>query len=84
MESIDNATSANIEESRSMENLIHTSNIALKYTPFVEEIRISSIVLRRGYLNFFEEKDADWVKKFIVRRINMFHHEIKKHEETTS
>ena len=46
---------------------MNTSGIALKYIPSIEEVRISPVVSRRGYLNFLEEKGTGWVKKFIVR-----------------
>ena len=53
-------------KSRSMESLMNTAGIALKYIPTVEEVRISPVVSRRGYLNFLEEKGTGWVKKFVV------------------
>lgn len=58
--------SPNMPKSRSMESLMNTSGIALKYIPSVEEVRISPVVSRRGYLNFLEEKGTGWVKKFVV------------------
>ena len=58
--------SSNMPKSRSMESLMNTSGIALKYIPSIEEVRISPVVSRRGYLNFLEEKGTGWVKKFVV------------------
>jgi kinesin family protein 1 len=49
-----------------MESLMNTSGLALKYLPSIEEVRISPVVSRRGYLNFLEEKGTGWVKKFVV------------------
>jgi kinesin family protein 1 len=58
--------SPNMPKSRSMESLMNTSGIALKYIPSIEEVRVSPVVSRRGYLNFLEEKGTGWVKKFVV------------------
>jgi hypothetical protein len=58
--------SPSMPKSRSMESLMNTSGIALKYIPSIEEVRISPVVSRRGYLNFLEEKGTGWVKKFVV------------------
>ena len=49
-----------------MESLMNTSGLALKYLPSIEEVRISPVVSRRGYLNFLEEKGVGWAKKFVV------------------
>ncbi|XP_041480700.1 kinesin-like protein KIF1A isoform X5 [Lytechinus variegatus] len=38
------------------------------YVPEVEEIRVSPVVSRRGYLNFLEEKTAGWVTRYVVVR----------------
>jgi kinesin family protein 1 len=38
------------------------------YVPEVEEIRVSPVVSRKGYLNFLEEKTNGWVKRFVVVR----------------
>lgn len=59
--------SPSMPKSRSMESLMNTSGMALKYIPSIEEVRISPVVSRRGYLNFLEEKGTGWVKKFVVR-----------------
>jgi len=59
--------SPNMPKSRSMESLMNTAGLALKYIPSIEEVRISPVVSRRGYLNFLEEKGSGWVKKFVVR-----------------
>ncbi|CAF3610381.1 unnamed protein product, partial [Rotaria sp. Silwood2] len=58
--------SPSMPKSRSMESLMNTSGIALKYIPSIEEVRISPVVSRRGYLNFLEEKGTGWIKKFVV------------------
>ncbi|CAF0990027.1 unnamed protein product [Adineta steineri] len=60
--------SPSMTKSRSMESLMNTSGIALKYITSIEEVRISPVVSRRGYLNFLEEKGTGWVKKFVVVR----------------
>jgi len=39
-----------------------------KYVPEIEEIRINPIVSRKGYINFFDEKSTEWIKKFIIIR----------------
>jgi hypothetical protein len=62
--------SPSIPKSRSMESLMNISGIALKYTTSIEEVRISPVVSRRGYLNFLEEKGTGWVKKFVVCSIS--------------
>jgi hypothetical protein len=64
--------SPNMTKSRSMESLMNTSGIALKYIPSIEEVRISPVVSRRGYLNFLEEKGTGWVKKFVVCIFSFF------------
>ena len=46
---------------------MNTSSIASKYIPLIDEVHISSVVSRRGYLNFMEEKETNWIKKFVVR-----------------
>ena len=37
------------------------------YVPEVEEIRVSPVVSRKGYLNFLEEKTNGWTKRWVVR-----------------
>lgn len=37
------------------------------YVPDVEEIRVSPVVSRKGYLNFLEEKTNGWTKRWVVR-----------------
>ena len=59
-------------KSRSMESLMNTSGLALKYLPSIEEVRISPVVSRRGYLNFLEEKGMGWMKKFVVSDLHAF------------
>lgn len=56
-----NVTSPNLIKSRSTESLMTS-----KYNPSIQEIHISSIVSRRGYLNFLEESGTNWVKKYVV------------------
>ena len=36
------------------------------YLPEVEEIRVSPVVSRKGYLHFLEEKTSGWVKRWVV------------------
>lgn len=38
------------------------------FVPEVEEIRVSSVVSRKGYLNFLKEKTNGWVKRWVVVR----------------
>lgn len=61
-----NLTSPNIPKSRSTESLMNASSGAVKYIPSIEEIHVSSVVSRRGYLNFLEENGTGWVKKYVV------------------
>ena len=37
------------------------------FAPDVEEVRVSPVVARKGYLNFLDEKSNGWVKKYVVR-----------------
>ena len=52
-----------MSRSRSNDSLKNATN---KYLPFIEEVHISSIVSRRGYLNFLDENGAGWMKRFVV------------------
>ena len=36
------------------------------YIPDVEEIRVSPVVSRKGYLYFLEEKTSGWIKRWVV------------------
>lgn len=36
------------------------------FVPDIEEIRASPVVSRRGYLNFFDDFNNGWIKKFVV------------------
>ena len=36
------------------------------FVPDVEEVRVSPVVSRRGYLNFLEENTNGWVKRWVV------------------
>jgi len=38
-----------------------------EYVPEVEEIRVSPVVSRKGYLNFRDEKTNGWIKRWVVR-----------------
>ncbi|GAB1608050.1 kinesin-like protein unc-104 isoform X2 [Argonauta hians] len=38
------------------------------FVPDIEEVRISPIVSRKGYLNFLEEKTNGWTKRWVVVR----------------
>ncbi|CAF4521918.1 unnamed protein product, partial [Rotaria magnacalcarata] len=64
--------SPSMPKSRSMESLMNTSCMALKYIPSIEEVRISPVVSRRGYLNFLEETGTGWIKRFVVCIINVY------------
>ncbi|CAF3486029.1 unnamed protein product [Rotaria socialis] len=78
-DSIHGFTSYNMSKSRSMESLANVPSMALKYILSIEEVNISSAVLRRGYLKFLEEKGTDWMKKFvIIRRPFVFIHNHEK------
>ena len=37
------------------------------YVPEMEEIRISPVVARKGYLNILEQKTNGWKKRWVVR-----------------
>ncbi|UJR14198.1 hypothetical protein I4U23_001191 [Adineta vaga] len=65
----------NLAQSRSVESLTNTS---IQYRPFIEEVHISPIVSRRGYLNFMEEKGINWLKRFVIIRrpfVFIYNHE---------
>ena len=38
------------------------------YVPEVEEIRISPVIARKGYLNVLEHKTNGWKKRWVVRK----------------
>jgi hypothetical protein len=59
-------TSPNMPTSRSVESLMNASSVTLKYTPSIEEVHVSQVVSRRGYLNILEENGTSWMKKFVV------------------
>lgn len=40
------------------------------YVPEVEEIRVSPVVARKGYLNVLEHKSNGWKKRWVVSRIS--------------
>lgn len=42
------------------------------YVPEVEEIRISPVVARKGYLNVLEQKTNGWKKRWVVCTFNIF------------
>lgn len=37
-----------------------------QFVPSVEEIRVSPVVSRKGYLNFLEDKMNGWFKRWVV------------------
>ncbi len=71
-----NNTSSNLNNTNT--SIINTSRRRLspnrkraKYIADIEEVRINSIVSKKGYLNFLEEKSVGWNKKFVVNRFYM-------------
>ena len=36
------------------------------FAPDVEEVRVSPVVARKGWLNFLDEKSNGWIKKWVV------------------
>lgn len=42
------------------------------YVPEVEEIRISPVVSRKGYLNILEHKTNGWKKRWVVNILSQF------------
>ena len=42
------------------------------FAPDVEEVRVSPVVARKGWLNFLDEKSNGWVKKWVVCTIIMY------------
>lgn len=42
------------------------------YVPEVEEIRISPVVSRKGYLNILEHKTNGWKKRWVVNSFSRF------------
>ncbi|XP_060574744.1 kinesin-like protein unc-104 isoform X4 [Ruditapes philippinarum] len=38
------------------------------FAPDVEEVRVSPVVARKGYLNFLDEKSNGWIRKWVVVR----------------
>lgn len=42
------------------------------YVPEVEEIRISPVVSRKGYLNILEHKTNGWKKRWVVNILSRF------------
>ena len=36
------------------------------FAPDVEEVRVSPVVARKGWLNFLDEKSNGWVRKWVV------------------
>ena len=59
---------SNRSKSRSIESLTDAS---MQFRPLIEEVHISPIVSRRGYLNFIDDKETNWLKRFVVRRQNL-------------
>lgn len=44
-----------------------SKEILVLYVPEVEEIRISPVIARKGYLNVLEHKTNGWKKRWVVR-----------------
>ncbi|XP_052820587.1 kinesin-like protein unc-104 isoform X2 [Mya arenaria] len=38
------------------------------FAPDIEEVRVSPVVARKGYLNFLDEKSNGWIRKYVVVR----------------
>ncbi len=47
------------------------------FLPEVEEIRVSPVVSRRGYLNFLEEKKGGWHKRWVVSILGWDWHDLR-------
>lgn len=43
-----------------------------QFVPYVDEIRVSPVVSRKGYLNFLEDKKNGWMKRWVVRMKFLF------------
>jgi len=51
-----------------LESPLGSPNLGLVlYVPESEEIRVSPVVSRKGYLNILEEKTNGWKKRWVVR-----------------
>ncbi|CAF1293104.1 unnamed protein product, partial [Adineta ricciae] len=65
----------NLSKSRSIESLTDTS---MQFRPLIEEVHISPIVSRRGYLNFIDDNETNWLKRFVIIRrpfVFIYNHE---------
>lgn len=51
---------------------ISTEPQLVLYVPEVEEIRISPVVSRKGYLNILEHKTNGWKKRWVVNILSNF------------
>lgn len=50
-----------------------TDEEEILYVAEVEESRVSSVISRKGYLNFYDEKTKGWLKRYVlVRRPYIF------------
>jgi hypothetical protein len=56
-----NSTTMNSSKRR-----LSPNRLRAKYIAEIEEIRINSIVSKKGFLNFLEEKSIGWSKRFVV------------------
>ncbi len=61
--SSENITQANLEGA-SIQRMVDSQDAL--YVAEVEEIRVSPVVSRKGYLNFLEEKKKGWHKRWVV------------------
>jgi hypothetical protein len=53
-----------------LESPLGSPNLGLVlYVPESEEIRVSPVVSRKGYLNILEEKTNGWKKRWVVRAL---------------
>ena len=48
------------------ENASPLEQSLILYVPEVEEIRISPVIARKGYLNILEQKTNGWKKRWVV------------------
>ncbi len=46
----------------------HARYLGEKFIAEIDEIRINTIVSKKGYLNFLDQKTTGWVKRFVTIR----------------
>lgn len=68
---------SNISDSVHLIHDVMTSQISSEpqlvlYVPEVEEIRISPVISRKGYLNILEHKINGWKKRWVVNVLTRF------------